>query len=276
MAKQIRKEARTKSTSWKLYGLSVMMMVWMGAGIFPFSPVASASETELVVFAAASTTNAVTEVGEKFAVRNPGHIKTSFASSSTLAKQIANGAPVDVYISANKKWMDFLEEKNLLAQGSRFDLLSNRIVLIVPDDSHLEPVTLGPDFPLAAMLDGGRLSLGDPEHVPAGIYGKKALQSLAIWESVKDHLAPMKDVRAALTLVERGEAPVGLVYATDAAISKKVRVIGVFPEESHPPIVYPVAVMSERLTPAAERFLNFLKTPEARAVFEKYGFSSIR
>ncbi|MDD2391293.1 MAG: molybdate ABC transporter substrate-binding protein, partial [Desulfobacterales bacterium] len=140
MAKQIRKEARTKSTSWKLYGLSVMMMVWMGAGIFPFSPVASASETELVVFAAASTTNAVTEVGEKFAVRNPGHIKTSFASSSTLAKQIANGAPVDVYISANKKWMDFLEEKNLLAQGSRFDLLSNRIVLIVPDDSRLEPV----------------------------------------------------------------------------------------------------------------------------------------
>jgi len=276
MAKQIRKETRTKSTNWKIYGLSVMMMVWMGAGIFPFFPVASASETELVVFAAASTTNAVTEVGEKFAARNPGHIKTSFASSSTLAKQIANGAPVDVYISANKKWMDFLEEKNLLAQGSRFDLLSNRIVLIVPDDSHLEPVTLGPDFPLAAMLDGGRLSLGDPEHVPAGIYGKKALQSLAIWESVKDHLAPMKDVRAALTLVERGEAPVGLVYATDAAISKKVRVIGVFPEESHPPIVYPVAVMSERLTPAAERFLNFLKTPEARAVFEKYGFSSIR
>lgn len=262
-----------KATNWKLYVLSIMMMVCIGMGIFPCIPVADASESELVVFAAASTTNAVTEVGEIFAARNLGHIKTSFASSSTLAKQIASGAPVDVYISANKKWMDFLEEKNLLAPGSRFDLLSNRIVLIVPNNSHLKPVTLAPDFPLAGLLDGERLSIGDPEHVPAGIYGKQALQTLAIWDSVKDHLAPMKDVRAALTLVERGEAPIGLVYATDAVISDKVRVIGMFPEDSHPPIVYPVAVMSGRLTPEADQFMKFLKTPEAGAVFQKYGFS---
>ena len=194
------------------------------------------AETDVVVFAAASTTNAVTEIGELYAARNQGHIKSSFASSSTLAKQIDSGAPADVFLSANTEWMDFLEEHNLLVAESRFDLLSNRIVLIAPVGSALEHIDVVAGFALHALLGkDGRLAMGDPDHVPAGMYGRKALQNLASWDPLKDRLAPMKDVRAALVLVERGEAPLGLVYATDAAISSKVRVVGAFPADSHPP-----------------------------------------
>jgi molybdate transport system substrate-binding protein len=169
--------------------------------------------------------------------------------------------------------MDFLEEKKAVDKATRFDLLGNRIVLIAPLGSPTKTVDIKSGLALAELLGrDGRLSLGDPEHVPAGMYGKKALENLGLWESVKDHLAPMKDVRAALVLVERAEAPLGLVYATDAAISKKVRVVGTFPVESHPPIVYPVAVVASGKTGAAAAFMEFLKSPEARTVFEKYGF----
>jgi len=202
-----------------------------------------------------------------------GRITPSFASSSTLAKQIERGAPVDVYLSANKKWMDYLAQKNLIAKESRFDLLGNRIVLIVPMDSPVQQVKVVPGFSVTGYLGrDGRLSMGDPDHVPAGMYGKKALENLGCWTQVKDRLAPMKDVRAALVLVERGETHLGLVYATDAAISKKVRVVGTFPADSHPPIVYPVAVVSGAKIPEAMQFLVFLRSPEARWVFEKYGF----
>ena len=232
-----------------------------------------AAETEVVVFAAASTTNAITEIGERYAARGLGHITTSFASSSTLAKQIASGAPADVYLSANKKWMDFLEEKGAIEKASRFDLLSNRIVLIVPVASPIQTIEIKKGLDLAALLGGeGRLAMGDPDHVPAGMYGKGAMQTLGLWAQVESRLAPMKDVRAALVLVERAEAPLGQVYATDAAISAKVRAVGAFPVEAHPPIVYPVAAVAEGKTGAAADFLNFLKTPEARAVFVKYGF----
>jgi molybdate transport system substrate-binding protein len=233
----------------------------------------SAARADVVVFAAASTTNAVTELGELYEAKNLGRMIPSFASSSTLAKQIGNGAPADVYLSANTKWMDYLEEKNLLSEGSRVDLLRNRIVLIAPVTSALPQIDIRPGFSPAAVLGTeGRLAMGDPSHVPAGMYGKKALEGLECWEEVKDRLAPMKDVRAALVLVERGEVPLGLVYATDAAISPKVRVVGTFPESCHPPIVYPVAAVSGGKSAEAKRFLDFLHTPEARAVFEKYGF----
>jgi molybdate transport system substrate-binding protein len=255
-----------------IFILMVMaVLIGMGPGVVVEKGIAA--EAEVVVFAAASTTNAITEIGELYAALGPGHITTSFASSSTLSKQIANGAPADVFLSANKKWMDFLEEKNAIEKASRFDLLGNRIVLIAPSRSSIQTIDVKKGLDLAALLGSdGRLSVGNPDHVPAGMYGKEAMQTLGLWEQVKDRLAPMKDVRAALVLVERAEAPLGQVYATDAAISKKVRVVGTFPVESHPPIVYPVAAVAGGRTDVAAKFLNYLKTPEARAVFVKYGF----
>jgi molybdate transport system substrate-binding protein len=243
----------------------------MGLGLAVNDGIAAASD--VVVFAAASTTNAITEIGELYTTRRQGHITTSFASSSTLAKQIANGAPADVYLSASKKWMDFLEGKGAIENASRFDLLGNRIVLIAPLQSSMQAVDVKKGLDLDALLGGeGRLSMGDPDHVPAGIYAREAMQALGLWEQVQNRLAPMKDVRAALVLVERAEVPLGQVYATDAAISKKVRVVGTFPVESHPPIVYPVAAVAGGKTAAAAVFLEFLKTPEVRSVFVKYGF----
>lgn len=234
----------------------------------------AAAETDLVVLAAASTTNALDEIGALYVSRNPGHRFTpSYGSSSTLAKQVESGAPADIFLSANQKWMDYLEEKNRIVKETRIDLLGNRIVLIAPIGSPLEQIDVKPGFSLAAALGKeGRLSIGDPEHVPAGMYGKKALETLGSWDPVQNRLAPMKDVRAALVLVERGEAPLGLVYATDAAISKKVRVVGTFPIDSHPPIVYPVAAVAGGKLAEAKSFLAFLTSPEARAIFQKYGF----
>lgn len=251
--------------------VTLMLVLISGVGLtFEQS---MAAEQNLVVFAAASTTNAITEIGQRYAALKLGHITPSFASSSTLAKQIASGAPADVYLSANKKWMDFLEEKKAVASKTRFDLLGNRIVLIAPDTGAIKTIDVKKGLDLAALLGtGGRLSMGDPGHVPAGMYGKTALENLALWTQVETRLAPMKDVRAALVMVERAEAPLGLVYATDAAISKKVKIVGTFPLESHPPIVYPVAAVAGGRQAAAAAFLEFLKTPDARAIFEKYGF----
>jgi molybdate transport system substrate-binding protein len=253
--------------------LARFMVIVIGMGLDAVIGSGAFAQSEVMVFAAASTTNAVTEIGKLYSERQLGRVTPSFASSSTLAKQIASGAPADVYISANKKWMDFLAERKLIDQKSRLDLLGNRIVLIAPASSPLTSIDVAPGFALASFLGkDGRLSTGDPEHVPAGMYGKKALENLGVWDQVKDRLAPMKDVRAALVLVERAEAPVGLVYATDAAISKKVRVVGTFPASSHPPIVYPVAIVAGGKAEAAKGFIDFLRSPESRAVFEKYGF----
>lgn len=253
--------------------LMFVVMLLTGMGLEFAIENGIAAEREVVVFAAASTTNAITDISDLFTTKGLGHFTTSFASSSTLAKQIASGAPADVYLSANKKWMDFLEAKNAIEKSSRFDLLGNRIVLISPLQSPIQTLDVKKGLDLAGLLGSdGRLSMGDPDHVPAGIYGKGAMQTLGLWEQVKGRLAPMKDVRAALVLVERAETPLGQVYATDAAISKKVRVVGTFPVESHPPIVYPVAAVAGGKINEVAKLLDFLKTPEARAVFEKYGF----
>ena len=235
---------------------------------------AEATDEKVIVFAAASTTNALTDIGKIFMERKMGEFTPSFASSSTLAKQIENGAPANIFLSADQKWMDYLAEKKMIDSASRNDLLGNRIVLIAPADSKLGSIAVTSTLKLSELLAGGRLAMGDPDHVPAGIYGKKALESLNLWPSIQDRIARANDVRAALLLVERGEAPLGIVYATDAAISDKVKVVGLFPEDSHPPIVYPVAVVAGQDTPATHRFLVFLKSPEAKAIFEKYGFSA--
>jgi molybdate transport system substrate-binding protein len=243
---------------------SLLILFWPAAGV--------KAEDSITVFAAASTTNAVTEIGRLFADEKPLRFVPSFASSSTLAKQIEQGAPVDVYISANKRWMDYLEEKELVLLATRFDLLSNRIVLIAPRDSKIDRIHVHPGFELAKWLQGGWLAMGDPDHVPAGMYAQQALARLGVWQVVEGRVARAKDVRAALVLVERGEAALGIVYATDAAITEKVKIVGVFPQESHPPIVYPVAIVTGAQTPIVEGFMDFLRTTEAKMVFEKHGF----
>ncbi|MFH1153865.1 MAG: molybdate ABC transporter substrate-binding protein [Pseudomonadota bacterium] len=249
----------------------ILVMAGMEPNSFTCSKAMAASE--LVVFAAASTTNAITEIGELYAAGDMGKIIPSFASSSTLAKQIDSGAPADVFLSANGKWMDFLQERNRIDTGSRIDILGNQIVLIAPADTTLAQVDVRPGFDLAGLLGkDGRLAMGDPDHVPAGIYGKAALSNLGVWEQITNRTAPMKDVRAALVLVERAEAPLGVVYATDAAISKKVRVMGIFPGDSHPAIVYPIAAVAGGNMAEARQFISFLKSPQAVSIFKKYGF----
>jgi molybdate transport system substrate-binding protein len=248
--------------------LGVMLLPGIGGGF----AVNAAETASVTIFAAASTTNAITDISKLFAEKNKAKVTHSFASSSTLAKQIEQGAPADVFLSADQKWMNYLAEKQSIVPQSRFDLLGNKIVLIAPASSTLK-ITVGPKFDLAKVLGNDKLAMGDPDHVPAGIYGKQALEKLGVWKDVEAKVARAKDVRAALALVERGEAPLGVVYATDAAITKKVKVAGVFPENSHPPIVYPVALVKGKTTPTAKSYLEFLKSPAAKTVFEKYGFS---
>lgn len=251
--------------------LAASFVIWAG---LPAS--ATAAGSEVVVFAAASTTNAVTEIGDMYKAKGLGSIKASFASSSTLAKQIEQGAPANVFLSANTKWMDYLAEKKLIVKDSRSNLLRNHIVLIVPQTSKAEAITIADGINLLPLLgEDGRLAVGDPEHVPVGMYGKKALETLGLWDSVKGRIAPMKDVRAGLSLVERDEAPLGLVYESDVAASDKVRILGVFPDGSHPEVVYPVAAIAGDNTEEAGKFIEFLKTPEAKAVFKKYGFEGM-
>jgi molybdate transport system substrate-binding protein len=227
---------------------------------------------ELTVFAAASLTDAMKDVSALW--MNAGHqpLRMSFASSSTLARQIEQGAGVNVFASADEKWMDYLAGKNLIVPATRKDLLGNDLVLVVPAGKP-QHVTIGPGFDLAKMLGpDGRLAVGDPAHVPAGIYAEQALKKLGLWDSVSSRLASSPDVRAALLLVERGEAPAGIVYGTDAAISRAVMVAGIFPAGSHDPVAYPFAVIKSGDTPQARALLTFLSGPQARAVFVQRGF----
>jgi molybdate transport system substrate-binding protein len=225
------------------------------------------------VFAAASLTDALRQIGAAYAAQGHPAPVMSFASSSTLARQIEQGAPASLFASADEQWMDYLAKRNLIVPDTRRDLLRNELVLVVPATAP-KHVTIGPGFDLAGLLGpGGRLAVGDPAHVPAGLYARQALTKLGLWDSVQAHLAPAEDVRSALLLVERGEAPAGIVYATDAASTAGVMVAGVFPESSHDPIIYPFAVVKAGDTPEARAFLQFLSGPAARAIFTKLGFA---
>ncbi len=236
-----------------------------------FAPIAAHAQ-QPTVFAAASLTDAMKDVGALWVKAGHKPPTLSFGASSTLARQIEQGAPANLFASADEKWMDYLAGKNLIAPGTREDLLGNDLVLIVPANKP-QHVSIGPGFDLAKLLGpSGRLAVADPAHVPAGIYAEQALKKLGLWDSVDQHLAPTADVRAALLLVERGEAPAGIVYATDAAVSKDVMIAGVFPESSHDPITYPFALTKAGDTPAARALLTFLAGPQARAVFVKRGF----
>ncbi|MFH2092221.1 MAG: molybdate ABC transporter substrate-binding protein [Pseudomonadota bacterium] len=231
-------------------------------------------DDSIIIFSAGSTTNAITDIAAFFSKQT--HIKTitSFASSSTLARQIENGAPAHVYLSANTKWMDYLENKKMLEPGTRFNLLTNQIVLIAPADSPLKPVTIEKNFPLTALIGDQHMAMGDPDHVPSGIYGKQAMEFLGIWKTIEKQIVRTKDVRAALVLVAREEVPVGQVYSTDAAISDKVKIIGIFPDTSHSPIVYPTAIIAGKRTPQAIQFLKFLSSDDAQGILKKYGFQT--
>lgn len=229
------------------------------------------ANAKILVFAAASTTGAVGEITEIHAGRGHGEVRVAFAGSSALARQIVAGAPADIYISANPRWMDYLADEHAIEADSRIDLVANGLVLVAPADSRLG-LRIEPGFPLAEGLDGGRLAMGDPDHVPAGIYARAALIDLGVWPTLVEHLALTADVRAALALVERGEAAAGIVYATDAAITSRVRLVDTFPPDSHPPISYPAAIVAGRDSPEVRRFFAFLTSAEAAAVFARHGF----
>lgn len=249
------------------------------------APVARAAEAPLTVFAAASTTNALTDIAAMYAAEGHGTVQMSFASSSTLAKQIENGAPADIFLSANAQWMDYLASKDMLVPDSRADLLGNSIVLIAPASYTGPKVEINAGLKLAALLGAeGRLSVGDPSHVPVGTYAKAALEKLGLWASVAGRIAPAKDVRAGLRMVEEGECPLGIVYASDVAITGKVRILGTFPTDSHPNVDYPVAIIKARVSKtdaeaapkraeAARAFVAFMQGPKAKAVWAKYGFT---
>ena len=228
----------------------------------------------VIVFAAASLKNALDDINARWGRETSKPATISYAASSTLAKQIENGAPADLFISADPDWMDYLEQRRLIKLGSRSDLLGNALVLVAPAKSPVK-LTIAPNFPLAAALGDGRLAMADPAAVPAGLYGKAALEKLGVWPSVANRVAAAENVRAALLLVARGEAPLGIVYSTDAAVEPGIRIVDTFPPDTHPPIVYPIALTATSDNPDAPSLLVYLRGAAARAQFERAGFTAL-
>ncbi len=236
------------------------------------APQPATAQDTLTVFAAASMRNALDDVNAAFTKATDVKVTTSYAASSALAKQIAQGAPADVYVSANIKWMDFLADKKLVVPGTRTDLLGNRLVLIAPKDSRLDKVEIGQGVDLARLAGDGRIAVANTKSVPAGLYARQALQSLGAWATAEPRLAQAENVRATLAYVARGETPLGIVYSTDAKIETKVKIVGTFPAGSHPAITYPVAALAASKSRHVGRFLHFLQTQAAKTIFERYGF----
>lgn len=235
------------------------------------TPVLAAETHPLTIFAAASLHDAIDAISDSYSSSGREKVTRVYASSSTLARQIENGAPADLFISADEGWMDYLGARGLIDKATRVDLLGNRLVLIAPAAAPID-IAIAPGFPLAKALGDGRLAIADPSGVPAGLYAKAALEHLGVWDAVADKLAPAADVRAALVLVERGEAKAGIVYATDAAASRRVVVAGTVPEDSHPPITYPLALLRDAAG-GAHDFYDYLRGPEARIAFARFGFT---
>ena len=251
---------------------------WLGAALaalLPLAPASAQTGPGPVVFAAASLKNAMDDAGARWGADGHPAPKLSFAASNVLEKQIEQGAPADLYFSADTDWMDTAQRAGLIKDGTRFDLLGNEIVLVAPKDATFS-VDVHKGFDLDKALAGGRLAMGNVDAVPAGKYGKAALQQLGAWESVKDHVAQAESVRAALAFVARGETPLGVVYATDAAAEPNVKVVGVFPADSHAPIIYPVAITKDSKSSDALGFLTFLRGSAAAAIFKKQGFTLLQ
>ena len=242
--------------------------VLTAAGTVP----AAAQGRDVLVFAAASLKNALDDIAAQWQRESGKKAAISYAASNTLIKQIEQGAPADIFISADLDWMDYGQQKGLIKPDTRSNLLGNRLVLVAPKDSNIS-ANIRPGFDLAALLKGGRLAMGNVDAVPAGKYGKASLEKLGAWDGVKDKIAQAESVRAALLLVARGEAPLGIVYQTDAASDPTVKIVGTFPENTHPPIIYPIALTKESANPDAVALLNFLRSPAARPAFERQGFT---
>ncbi len=225
-----------------------------------------------VVFAAASLKNALDDVAAAYKAKTGKDVTVSYAGTATLAKQIEQGAPADIFLSADTDWMDYAVAKKTINEATQVNLLGNSIVLIAPKDSKIDHVTIGPGFDLARLAGGGKIATGDVKAVPVGKYAKAALEKLGAWQAAAPKFAMAENVRAALTLVARGEAVLGIVYSTDAKVEPGVKIIGTFPAGSHPPIIYPVAATATAKAGASD-YLAFLRSVTAKAVFEKYGFT---
>src|SRR5579863_923 len=230
-------------------------LIWFGSA----SVAADADKLPITVFAAASLTNVLQDLGDGFTKETSIPVRFSFAASSALARQIENGAPADVFLSADLEWMDYLQARNLIQRDTRQNVLGNRLVLIAPADSKID-VKIAPHFPLAKALGTGHLATGDPDSVPVGRYAREALTTLGVWNDVADRLVRADSVRSALAFVDRGEAMLGIVYETDALVDKHVRVVGAFPATSHLPIVYPIA-LTGAAKPYAARFVAYIRGP---------------
>ena len=251
-----------------IFGVAALVMVvWQGARLFGVGATTAQDKT-ITVFAAASLTNALDDVDTAFTKQSGIKVVVSYGASSALAKQIEQGAPMDVFASADLQWMDYCARK----KATRVNLLGNKLVLIAAKDAKIDHVTIEPGFDLAKLAGDGRVATGDVRAVPVGLYAKAALERLGAWAAVEPKMVMAENVRAALRLVARGQAPLGIVYETDAKIEPAVKVIGVFPDNTHDPIIYPVALRANA-KPDAVRYFSFLQTQTAKSVFEKYGFN---
>jgi molybdate transport system substrate-binding protein len=248
-------------------GLFTAFVILAGASLSP----AAAEDKTITVFAAASMKNALDDIDAAYTARTGVKITVSYAASSALAKQIEQGAPADVFVSADTDWMDYAAAKKTIDEGSRVNLLGNSIVLVAPKDSRIDNVTIAQGFDLAKLAGDGKIATGDVKSVPVGKYAKAALEKLGAWQAAEPKFAMAESVRAALALVARGEAPLGIVYSTDAKVEPGVKIVGTFPAESHPAIIYPVAttVTAKRWT---NDYLAFLRSTAAKTIFERYGF----
>jgi molybdate transport system substrate-binding protein len=252
----------------RIAGIFAAFIIVLAAGHSP----AAAQDKNLTVFAAASMKNALDDVDTAFTAKTGIKVAASYAASSTLAKQIEQGAPADIFLSADTDWMDYATGKKDINEATRVNLLGNSIVLIAPKDSGIDNVTIGPGFDLAKLAGDGKIATGDVKAVPVGKYAKAALEKLGAWQAAEPKFAMADSVRAALTLVARGEAALGIVYSTDAKVEPGVKIVGTFPADSHPAIIYPVAATTAAKAEAAE-YLAYLRSSAAKAVFEKYGFT---
>lgn len=225
------------------------------------------------VFAASSLTNALNEISEQFEQQTGTSVRNTFAGSSALARQINNGAPADIYLSANTKWMTYLDQQQVLEPETKANLLANSLVVIAPSENQT-PVFSSSSWPLVDYIGDSKLALADPAHVPAGIYAQQALETLGVWGSVKGHIAAANNVRSALVLVERGEAPLGIVYKTDGMLSKYVDIVAELPASSHDNIQYPMAIIKNKARPEVLAFYDYLSSDSAQAVFQQYGFKT--
>jgi molybdate transport system substrate-binding protein len=243
------------------------------AALVPLSIQAQAPRQEIVVFGAASLADVLDEIAAAFTRDTGIPAKTSFAASSALARQIESGARADVFFPADLEWMDYLLERRLIQSATRKEVVANRLVLVAPADSRVS-VKIRPDVSFSAALAGGRLATGDPDSVPVGKYAQAALKSLGAWAQVEPRLIRAENVRSALAFVARGEAALGIVYATDARVETKVRIVDTFPQDSHPPIRYPIAATATSGA-AGVRFVDYVASAKARPLFVKYGFAPL-